>query len=399
MGTSKNALMASVTSDDLLKMTSIGMMLPLHSTRKLKPMFTRAFFKTAAVTALGACLSMASAQTLANDPLKVGFVYVGPVGDHGWSYQHNEGRLAIEAKFGDKVKTTYVEKVAEGADAERVIRKLASSGHDLIFTTSFGYMNPTLKVAKQFPKVRFEHATGYKTASNMGIYSARFYEGRYVMGQAAGQMTKSNVIGYIASFPIPEVVRGINATMQGLKSVNPDATIKVVWVNSWYDPGKEGDAAKALIDQGADVIMQHTDSPAPLQVAESRGVYAVGQASDMKAFAPNAQISAIIDDWSGYYVQKTEDVLNGTWTSEDTWGGINSGMVGIAPFANFVPADIVSQAEDTIAKIKSGELHPFQGPIVNQAGETVVKAGDVLSDKVLLGMDWYVQGVDGKLPK
>lgn len=359
----------------------------------------RNFLKPLALSLLAASMGVASFSAMAEKEVKAGFVYVGPVGDHGWSYQHNQGRLAVEKALGDKVKTTYVEMVPEGADAERVIRKLASTGHDIIFTTSFGYMNPTLKVAKQFPNVHFEHATGYKTAKNVGVYSARFYEGRYVMGQVAGKMTKSNVIGYIASFPIPEVVRGINATVQGLKSVNPDATVKVVWVNSWYDPGKEGDAAKALIDQGVDVIMQHTDSPAPLQVAEQRGVYAVGQASDMRAFAPKAQISAIIDNWSGYYTQKVKDTMNGTWKTDDTWGGIKSGMVGIGPFADFVPKDVVAMAEKTIEDIKSGALHPFQGPIKDQSGKLVVKEGEVIPDGELLGMNWYVEGVDGKLPK
>ncbi|WP_321276903.1 BMP family ABC transporter substrate-binding protein [Thiomicrorhabdus indica] len=359
-------------------------------------MFRRNLLKKTLIAAL---LSGVTMGVQAEDKTKVGFVYVGPVGDHGWSYQHDQGRLAVEKAFGDKVETSFVEKVSEGADAERVIRKLAASGHDIVFTTSFGYMNPTLKVAKQFPKVNFEHATGYKTSKNLGIYSARFYEGRYVMGQVAGKMTKSNVIGYIASFPIPEVVRGINATVQGLKSVNPDATVKVVWVNSWYDPGKEGDAAKALIDQGADIIMQHTDSPAPLQVAESRGVYAVGQATDMSNFAPKSHISAIIDDWSNYYIQKVKDTMDGTWKPEDTWGGIASGMVGIGEFADFVPKEYVSMAEKTISKIKSGELHPFKGPIKDQSGKEVVKEGEHLSDKDLLGMDWYVEGVEGKLPK
>ena len=351
------------------------------------------------IAGMAMALGVMSSAAQAEDVTKVGFVYVGPISDHGWSYQHDQGRLAVEKAFGDKVKTSYVEKVAEGADAERVIRKLASTGHDIIFTTSFGYMNPTLKVAKQFPKVNFEHATGYKTAKNMGIYNARFYEGRYVMGQVAAKMSKTGVLGYVASFPIPEVVRGINATVQGMRSINPDAKVKVVWVNSWYDPGKEGDAAKALIDQGVDIIMQHTDSPAPLQVAEKRGVYAFGQASDMSAFAPKAHISAIIDDWSGYYVQKVKDTMDGTWKSDDTWGGIKSGMVGIGPFADFVPKEIVAEAEVTIDKIKSGELHPFQGPIKDQSGKVVVAEGEVLSEGKLLGMNWYVEGVDGQLPK
>ena len=226
-------------------------------------------------------LPVLTLQVHAGDPLKVGFIYVGPVGDHGWTYRHDVGRQAIEAEFGDKVETTFVESVPEGADAERVIRKLASSGHGLIFTTSFGFMNPTLKVAREFPDVKFEHATGYKRADNLATYAARFYEGRAVIGTMAGMMTKSNIIGYIGSFPIPEVMRGINAFSIAMRKVNPDAEIKVVWVNSWYDPGKEADAAKALIDQGADIITQHTDSPAPLQVAQERGVFGFGQASDM----------------------------------------------------------------------------------------------------------------------
>jgi len=359
----------------------------------------RNFLKPLALGLLAATMGVSSLSAMADKEVKAGFVYVGPIGDHGWSYQHNQGRLAVEKELGDKVETTYVEMVPEGADAERVIRKLASTGHDVIFTTSFGYMNPTLKVAKQFPKVNFEHATGYKMSKNTGVYSGRFYEGRYVLGQVAGKMTKSNVIGYIASFPIPEVIRGINATVQGLKSVNPDATVKVVWVNTWYDPGKEGDAAKALIDQGVDVVMQHTDSPAPLQVAEQRGVYAIGQASDMAAFAPKAQISSIIDDWSGYYVQKVKDTLDGTWKAEDTWGGLKSGMVAVGPFADFVPKDLVAMAEESIEGIKSGTLHPFKGPIKDQSGKLVVEEGQVLSDGDLLGMNWYVEGVDGKLPK
>ena len=221
-------------------------------------------------------LALITSVVHATEPLKIGFVYVGPIGDHGWTYQHDQGRLAIEREFGDRVKTTYVESVKEGADSERVIRQLASTGHQLIFTTSFGFMNPTLKVAKQFPQVRFEHATGYKRGTNVATYTARFYEGRYIAGVIAGRITESNTIGYVASFPIPEVVRGINAFTLGLRKVNPQATVKVVWVNSWYDPGKEGAAARALIDQGADILLQHTDSPAPMQAAEERGIYAVG---------------------------------------------------------------------------------------------------------------------------
>lgn len=335
----------------------------------------------------------------AAEKLKVGFVYVGPVGDHGWTYRHDIGRQAVEKALGDQVETTFVESVPEGQDAERVIRQLASSGHKLIFTTSFGYMNPTVKVAKQFPDVKFEHATGYKRADNVSTYIARFYEGRYILGRIAGAVTKSNTIGYIASFPIPEVVRGINSFTLGLRSVNPDATVKVVWVNTWYDPGKEGDAAKALIDQGVDIIAQHTDSPAPLQVAEDRGVYGFGQASDMQAFAPKAQLTAIIDNWDDYYVARAKAVLDGTWESVDVWDGIAVGMVQMAPYNEAaLPPEVVADAKATESAIASGALHPFTGPIKKQSGELAAKEGEILSDEVLLGMDWYVEGVEGKLP-
>ncbi|HUF87266.1 MAG TPA: BMP family ABC transporter substrate-binding protein, partial [Thermohalobaculum sp.] len=256
-----------------------------------------------ALAALVMAAGMGSAARAAD--LKVGFVYVGPISDHGWTYQHDQGRLAIEAAFGDRVETTYVESVPEGPDAERVIRQLAAAGHGLIFTTSFGYMDPTAKIAGMFPDVKFEHATGYKRADNLATYMARFYEGRHVIGTIAGLMTKTNKIGYVASVPIPEVVRGINAATLAARAVNPDIETQVIWVNSWYDPGKEADAAKALISQGADMIMQHTDSPAALQAAENaEGVYAFGQASDMIKFAPTSQLTAIIDDWAPYYVAR-----------------------------------------------------------------------------------------------
>jgi simple sugar transport system substrate-binding protein len=335
----------------------------------------------------------------AAEKVKVGFVYVGPVGDHGWTYRHDEGRKAVEAALGDKVETTFVENVSEGPDAERVIRQLAATGSDIVFTTSFGFMNPTVRVAKRFPKVKFEHATGYQRGGNVSTYMARFYEGRAVIGTIAGHMSKSGVVGYIGSFPIPEVVRGINAFTLAAQKVKPDIQVRVVWVNTWYDPGKEGDAAKALVDQGADIIVQHTDSPAALQVAEDRGVYAFGQASDMRSFAPKAQLTAIVDNWNDYYVQRVKAVMDGTWTSGDTWGGLDAGMVEMAPYGDAVPADVAAAANKIIEGIKSGRLHPFTGPIKNQAGETVVAAGQTLSDEDLLKMDWYVAGVQGKLAK
>jgi simple sugar transport system substrate-binding protein len=350
---------------------------------------------TEIVAAAGIALASVAAPASAADKLKIGFVYVGPVGDHGWSYRHDQGRKAIEAALGDKVETSYVESVKEGPDAERVIRNLASSEHDLVFTTSFGFMNPTLKVAKRFKNVKFEHATGYKRAKNVATYSSRFYEGRTVIGKIAGRMTKSGVVGYIASFPIPEVVRGINAFALALQSERPDAVVKVIWANTWYDPGKEAEAAKALIDQGADIIVQHTDSPAALQVAEQRGVYAFGQASDMAAFAPKAQLTAIVDDWDPYYVARAKAALDGTWDSTDTWGGFDTGMVALAPYGPAVPDDVRKLAEDTKAAIMSGELHSFTGPIKDQAGEIRIPAGETADDGMLLGMDWYVPGVEG----
>ncbi|HKJ61185.1 MAG TPA: BMP family ABC transporter substrate-binding protein [Hyphomicrobiales bacterium] len=333
------------------------------------------------------------------DKVKAAFVYVGPIGDHGWSYQHNQGRLALEKEFGDKVETSYVENVSEGPDAERVIQQLAQQGNDIIFTTSFGFMNPTLKVAKKFPNVKFEHATGFKTADNLAIYNTRFYQGRYIVGQIAGKMTKTNTIGYIASFPIPEVVMGINATYLGAKSVNPDIKLKIIWVSSWFDPGKETDAAKALVDQGADILMQHTDSPAAMKLAEQQGIFAVGQASDMKNFGPNAQLTSITDNWAPYYISRVKAVMDGTWTSTDVWGGLGNGMLKMAPFSDKIPADVVALAEETEARIKSGEFDPFTGPLNKQDGSPFLKEGEVAADKVLLGMNFYVEGIEGSLPK
>ncbi len=350
------------------------------------------------ILAAAAALALASGVAQAADKLKVGFIYVGPIGDHGWSYQHDQGRLAIEKALGDKVKTSYLEKVPEGPDAERALERLVRSGHKLIFATSFGYMDTVLKVAKRHPDVKFEHATGYKRAGNVATYSSRFYEGRYIIGKIAGKISKKGMAGYIASFPIPEVVRGINAFLLGAQSVNPDFKIKVVWVNTWYDPGKEADAAKVLISQGADIITQHTDSAAPMQVAAEKGVHAFGQASDMIKFGPKTQLTAIIDKWGPYYVKRAKAVLDGTWKSEDTWGGLKSGMVVMAPYTN-MPDDVKKMAEETEAAIREGKLHPFAGPIHDQGGKLRVKKGEVLSDQELLGMNWYVKGVDDKLPK
>lgn len=356
----------------------------------------------ALVAALGlaACSDneQASAPEGSADRVKAGFIYVGPVSDGGWSYEHNQGRLAVEAAFGDKVETTFVENVAEGPDAERVLSQMANDGADIIFTTSFGFMNPTIKVAEQFPNVKFEHATGFKRADNVATYSSRFYEGRHVLGLIAGKMTKTNTIGYIASFPIPEVVRGINAAYLSAKSVNPNVQFKVIWVSTWFDPGKEADAAKALIDQGADILMQHTDSPAAMQIAEQRGIFAFGQASDMASYGPNAQLTSIIDDWAPYYIERVGAVLDGSWSSTDTWGGFNTGMVALAPYGAAVPEEVKALAEEARLAIAEGRIHPFTGPINKQDGSVWLAAGETADDGTLLGMDFYVEGIEGTLP-
>ena len=350
------------------------------------------------LVAVALAMTLAAGAASAADKLKVGFVYVGPIGDHGWTYAHDQGRLAVEGELGDMVETVYVENVPEGADAERAIERLARQGAGLIFTTSFGYMNPTIKVAKRFPDVKFEHATGYKRSENVSSYNARFHEGRYVIGQIAARTSKSGIAGYIASFPIPEVVMGINAFMLGAQSVNPDFKLKVVWVNTWFDPGKEADAAKVLIGQGADIITQHTDSTAPLQIAEAEGAFAFGQASDMMHFAPKAQLTAIIDNWAPYYVARAKAVIDGTWESLDTWNGMAAGTVKMAPYAN-MPDDVASMAMETEAMITSGELNPFAGPIYRQDGTLAVAEGEIMDDGTLAGMNWYVQGVDDTLPE
>lgn len=343
-----------------------------------------------------ALVSALSISAVAADKLKVGFIYIGPPGDFGWTYQHDQGRQAIDARLGDHAETVFVENVPEGPDAERTITRLARQGAGLIFTTSFGYMDPTLNVAAKFPDVKFEHATGYKRTDNVSTYGARFYEGRYVIGQIAAKMSKSGVAGYIGSFPIPEVVRGINAFLLGAQTVNPDFKLKVVWANSWFDPGREADAAKVLISQGADIITQHTDSTAAVQVAEAQGVYAFGQASDMAAFAPNALLTSIIDNWADYYVDRTQAVLDGSWVSTDTFGGMDANMVQMGPFVN-MPADVKAMAETTTAAITSGELHPFAGPVYKQDGSLAAAEGEVVDLGTLLGMDWYVKGVDDQL--
>ena len=350
---------------------------------------------TGAVLALG----LASAAA-AQEKTKVGFVFVGPVGDGGWTYEHNQARLAVEEKFGDAVETVYVESVAEGPDSERVMTQMALQGADLIFTTSFGYMDPTINVAKKFPDVKFEHATGYKDAPNVSTYSARFYEGRAVQGHIAGKMTKSNIVGYIGSVPIPEVIRGINSAYIHAKKVNPDVQFKIIWVFDWFDPAKEADAAKVLIEQGADVILQHTDSTAPLAAAEEAGnVIGFGQASDMAAYKDGPRVSSIIDNWAPYYIARTQAVMDGTWESQQVWQGIGDGMVGIGEITDRVPADVKAEALALKDSIASGEYHPFTGPINKQDGTVWLKDGETADDGTLLGMKFYVEGIEGDIPQ
>ncbi len=346
-----------------------------------------------------AALATVGVPALAQDKTKVGFVFVGPVGDGGWTYEHNQGRLAVEAEFGDAVETVFVESVPEGPDAERVMTQMALGGADLIFTTSFGYMDPTLNVAAKFPDVKFEHATGFKRADNVSTYSARFYEGRAVQGHIAGSMTKSNIVGYIGSFPIPEVIRGINSAYLHAKKVNPDVEFKIVWAYTWFDPAKEAEAATVLIEQGADVILQHTDSTAPQAAAQAAGnVITFGQASDMAEFGPTPRVSSIIDNWAPYYIARTKAVMDGTWASTDTWDGIGAGMVGIGEISDAVPAEVKASAEALRDQIGAGDYHPFTGPINKQDGSAWLAEGETADDGTLAGMNFYVEGIVGDIP-
>jgi len=348
--------------------------------------------------ALTAASAVALASPAAAEPLKVGFVYVSPIGEAGWTWQQDIGRREMEAALGDKVKTQYVEDVPEGADAERVIRDLAQQGNQLIFTTSFGYMNPTIKVAKQFPDVKFVHSTGYKTAPNVATTNARFYEARYVAGMLAGKMTQTKVVGYVGAYPIPEVLQGINAFTRGLRSIQPDAQVRVIMVNSWFDPGKERDAALALLDQGADIVTHHTDSTATVQAAEERGKYAIAYHSDMSKFGPKAQLGAVTHHWGPYFTKEVQSVLDGTWKSNQVWGGFKEGMVALEGFGPAVDDELktfLKQQEDAIA---AGTLNPFTAPIKDNEGKVRLADG-ALDDKGLNAMDYYVEGVVGKLGK
>jgi basic membrane protein A and related proteins len=354
--------------------------------------FTKLVSASAALSALPGALKPVAAADL----LKVGFMYLGPVGDFGWTYQHDVARKAAVEHYGDQIKTTFVENVAEGPDSEKVLNDLASSGHQLIFATSFGYMNYVLRAAKRHPTVFFEHATGYKRDANVSTYNIRFYQGRYVQGVIAGKLSKAGLAGYVGSLPVPEVVQGLNAFMLGMQSVNPKARLKFILVNSWYDPPKEGDAAKALMDQGCDIITQHTDSPAPLQAAASRGIKGFGQSTDMSRFAATTQLTATTDLWAPYYIQRIADAMGGTWKSAGIWGGFDSGLLGMSPFAN-MPPDVAALAKETVDDISTGKNPVFAGPLTDQGGAAKVPAGKAMDDGALSSMQWLVQGVDGKL--
>jgi len=333
----------------------------------------------------------------AGDKIKVGFIYVGPIGDHGWTYRHDIGRLDVEKHFGDKVETVYLENVKYGPDSERAIRAMAKSGADIIFATSFGYMEPMLKVAKEFPNVKFEHATGYKQSKNMATYGLRLYQARHVQGIIAGLMTKTNKICYVGAFPIPEVIREINTYYLGAKTVNPDVDIDIVWVNTWYDPGKEAQAADVMIAEGCDMVAQHTDSPAPLQTAEKAGVLGFGQASDQYKFAPKAQLTATIDNWSPYYISKVQAVIDGTWETNDYFGHMNEDVVQMAPFTN-MPDKVKAFAQKIKDSIKNGKYFAFTGPIKDNTGKLQLKDGEIASDGHLNSMMYYVEGIDAKVP-
>ena len=332
-------------------------------------------------------------------PLKVGFIYVGPIGDGGWTFQHDLARLEVEEHFGDAVETVYQESVPEGADAERAITQMVLGGAKMVFTTSFGYMDATANVATQFPDVKFEHATGYKTAPNLATYDARFYEGRAVMGTMAGRLTKSNKIGYIGSFPIPEVIQGINSSFIHARKVNPEVEMVVIWAYTWFDPAKEADAAKAMIEQGVDVILQHTDSTAPQAAAQEAGnVVTFGQASDMEAFKPMPRVSSIIDNWGPYYIERIQAALDGTWESQSYWGGIGEGVVGIGEITEAVPAEVKAEAEALRDQIASKAYHPFTGPLNKQDGSPWLAEGQVATDEELRGLNFYVEGIAGEIP-
>jgi basic membrane protein A and related proteins len=354
--------------------------------------------EAAAPAAAPAPAPAAAAAPAPAAPLNIAFAYVGPVGDGGWSFAHDNGRKALEKEFGDKIKTTFVESVPESADAERVFRDLVGQGNKLVFGTTFGYMEPMLKVAADNKEIKFEHATGYKTADNLRTYDSRTYEGAYMAGIIAGAMTKSNTLGVVGSVPIPEVLRNINSFTMGAQSVNPKITTKVVWVNEWFSPPKETEAATALINGGADVLFQNTDSPAVLKTAQEKGKRAFGWDSDMTAYGPKAHLGSAVINWAPYYIKATQDALDGKWATGSSWWGVKEGAIDIVSIAEDVPADIKAKVDTVKAGLKDGSYSIWKGPIVGQDGKELIAAGAVADDKFLSGVNFYVKGVEGKVP-
>ena len=354
--------------------------------------------KEAPAAAAPAATPTAAAAPAKPEPLKIAFAYVGPVGDAGWTYAHDLGRKAVEAEFGDKVKTSYVENVPEAADAERVIRQMVSEGNKLIFGTTFGYMDPMMKVAADTKGVRFEHGTGFKTADNLRTYDSRTYEAAYLAGIIAGAMTKSNTLGVVGSIPIPEVIRNINSFTLGAQSTNPKIKTKVVWIGKWFDPPKEGEAAQSLINAGADVLFQNTDSTAVLQTAEKNKKLAFGWDSDMSAFAKEAHLGSAIINWGPYYKHAVKEALDGSWKTGQVWWGVKEGAIDMVSMSDKVPAEVKAKVAAAKAGLKDGSLHPWKGPVVDQAGKTVVEKDKAPDDKFMLGINFYVKGVDGKVP-
>jgi basic membrane protein A and related proteins len=374
-------------------------------------LFKRRWLQAAALTAVSAAVLVgcgkkeeaktadAPAAAAKAEPLKIAFAYVGPVGDGGWTFAHDNARKALEKEFGDKISTSYVENVPESADAERVIRDMVGQGNKLVFGTTFGYMEPMLKVAADTPDVKFEHATGYKQAANMRTYDSRTYEGAYMAGVIAGKMTQTNTLGVVASIPIPEVIRNINSFTLGAQSINPKIKTKVVWVNEWFNPPKETEAATSLINGGADVLFQNTDSPAVLKTAQDKGKRAFGWDSDMTAYGPKAHLASAVINWTPYYINATRQALEGKWVSNgNTWSGVKDGAIDLVSIAEDVPADTKAKVADVKKGLTDGSFAIWKGPLVDNAGKEVLKAGEVADDKFLSGVNFYVKGVEGKVP-
>jgi simple sugar transport system substrate-binding protein len=364
--------------------------MPRHS--RLAKILSRSLVPCAAALGL-------AASAIAAEPLKTCFLYSNPIGESGWTYQHELARRELAAAMGDRISTKYVENIAEGPDAERVIRNFVQEGCKLVFTPSFGFMEPTLKVARTAPHVIFMNGSGYKTAANVGVYNARYYEGRYIEGVIAGRMSKGGTVGYVGAFPIPEVLQGINAFTLGMRSVNPQAQVKVIWINSWYDPGKERDAANALLKLGADTLAYATSGVAIVNTGEEKGAWTLGYYSNMSKFGPKTNLTSVVQTWGGYYIKVVEDVLAGRWKSDNALGGLREGMIGMAPLNAAVPAELREKVGAIERDIVSGKLHPFAGPIADQDGKERVAAGQTMSAADLAGMNYFVRGVDGLLPK